>query len=133
MPEMDSIAKALAEHCFDDMSYLHSLLNTGALPEGWADRYLELLAVAKTEYAGKAMWPRELAAAAYTVSVYCPKRYRDWQSFNGGGANLETERVMEEIRWAADEFLVSPFLPDHSRRDELTSGCTQPPDGAGDP
>jgi len=132
MAEMDSIAKALVEHCFDDMCYLHSLLNTGALPDGWANRYLELLAIAKAKYAEKDMWPRELAAAAYTVSVYCPKRYRDWQHLNGGGENLNTERVLQEIRWAADALLWCPFLPDLGKQDDPTSGCARPPDGSGD-
>jgi len=121
MTEAESITKQLAKHCLEDMSYLQVLLNTGALPEGWASKYLELLASAKAEYAEKDLWPRELVGAAYTVSVYCPKRYRDWQRLSDGKENLETEQVMRDIRWAADDLLISPFLTANDETNDLTS------------
>ncbi|MDP6044243.1 MAG: hypothetical protein QGG25_01440 [Phycisphaerae bacterium] len=105
MAETQSITEQLASHCLEDQSFLQVLLNTGALPEGWAARYLELLAIAKTQYADKDLWPRQFAEAAYCVSVYCPKRYSDWQRLTGGGINLETEQTIREIRWAADDLL----------------------------
>jgi len=132
MAEEQSITKQLSRHCLEDLFYLQVLLNTGALPEGWATKYLELLAIAKAQYAERTTWPREFVAAAYCVSVYCPKRYKDWQDLTGG-SNLETEQVMRKVRWVADDLMFSGSIDLSDGPADLTTGCTQTSDHTDDP
>jgi hypothetical protein len=106
--ESASVAERLLEHCMGIGLPTQDLLNHGRFPEGWVDKYLALVQEAKHEYADQPLWPREFAASAYLVSVYCDKRYRDY--LRGGGAeDAETEIALRRVRWAGDDLLFGWF------------------------
>jgi hypothetical protein len=103
-----TLVEELLEHCLGAGLPTQALLNTGRFPEGWVARYLDLAEAAYRQYAEVPLWPRELAASAYLVSVYCEKRYRDW--LQGGGApDPETEAALRQVRWAGDQMLFGWF------------------------
>lgn len=100
-----SLANELLDSTFADGSPLHSLLRTGAFPAGWPERYLLFLDQVKAEFSGEANWPREIVAVVYNTSIYCTKRYHDWQRHTSG-VNEETERLLERLRWSGDDFVL---------------------------
>ena len=105
MAETRTIDERLIEHCLGTGEPLYSLLNTGTFPDGWVTNYLQLMEVVSSQWAGNALWPRNIAASGYVASVYCDKRYRDWL-IGGGAPNKETEDSLIKIRWVGDSFLI---------------------------
>ncbi len=87
---------------------IHNLLRTGAFPEGWVDRYLAFVERVSARYGEEMPLPREVVAVIYNASVYCMKRYSDWQRFEGG-TNEATEQLVTAIRWAGDAVVLRPF------------------------
>ena len=52
--------------------------------------------------------PREVLAVIYNASVYCTKRYHDWQRLTNG-VNDATEGVVNHVRWAADRLVLGRY------------------------
>ena len=110
MDAAHAIAQELLDHCFSaaPRGFIgQELLNAGRLPEGWADRYLDLLRQAESHFADHPKWPRELVTAVYAASVYCEKRYRDWLELDPDRArDPQTEAKLQQIRWAGDRLIL---------------------------
>lgn len=87
---------------------LQQLLNHGTFPDCWPSRYLAFVDRVAQCYGESEPLPREVLAVIYNASVYCTKRYHDWQSF-ANGVNRATEGVVNEIRWAGDRLVLSRF------------------------
>jgi hypothetical protein len=87
---------------------LHKLLNEGVFPEGWPARYLAFVDRVARHYGEAEPLPREMMAVIYNASVYCTKRYHDWQRLTGG-VNDATEAVVNEVRWAGDGLVLGRF------------------------
>ncbi len=87
---------------------LQTLLNTGAFPVGWPDRYLQFVERVSTHYGEELPLPREVLAVIYNASVYCTKRYFDWQRLTGG-TNDATESIVNRVRWAGDTLVLGRF------------------------
>jgi hypothetical protein len=84
---------------------IQNLLNTGEFPAGWAERYLAFVERVSTHYGDSMQLPREVFAVIYAASVYCTKRYLEWQRLEGGVVNT-TEAVVDEVRWAGDRLVL---------------------------
>jgi len=80
---------------------LQTLLNTGTFPDGWPERYLNFLDRVAHQYPGRSSLPHAVMAVLYNASVYCTKRYLDWQR-DSGSTNDATEQVVNRIRWSTD-------------------------------
>src|SRR5262245_19739114 len=80
---------------------IQNLLQTGEFPLGWAERYIEFVQIVSSYYGETAPLPREVAAVIYNASVYCTKRYSEWQRITGG-VNEDTLAKVNEVRWAGD-------------------------------
>ena len=87
---------------------IQNLLRTGTFPDGWVDRYLAFVERVSAEYGDSSPWPREVMAVIYNASVYCTKRYFDWQRLSGG-RNDATEAIVNRIRWAGDALVSRRF------------------------
>ncbi len=85
------------------------LLNKGKLPERWAERYLKWVGQVQECFAPDEPLPRSVYALIYNVSVYCTKRYQDWQH-SKGKRDEETERLLIEMRHAGDRVVIKPFF-----------------------
>ena len=101
-------ARAFLDELFTQGIPLQSLLNTGAFAGDWPARYLAFVERVAQHYGESAPMPREVVAAIYSASVYCTKRYQDWQHFTGG-SNDATEAVVNNVRWAGDRLILSPY------------------------
>jgi hypothetical protein len=101
-------ARSFLEELFAEGVPIQNLLRTGTFPEGWADRYLAFVERVSAHYGEELPLPREVLAVVYNASVYCTKRYFDWQRYNGG-ANDATEGLVNEVRWAGDRLVLGRF------------------------
>ena len=102
---------------------LQELLNHGTFPDGWPSRYLAFVDRVARRYGESEPLPREVIAVIYNASVYCTKRYTDWQSLTGG-ANAATRGVVDEVRWAGDKLVLG-----HYWRLDGTGGTPNPAHG----
>lgn len=103
-PLPESLAGSMMDHCLVAKCPYEALLNTGAFPDGWVSRFLGMLEWAMEVYRNKLAWPRDVAAAVYAASQYCPTHYRDWQSATGS-SNGDTEIELSEIRGRSNELM----------------------------
>jgi hypothetical protein len=87
---------------------IQHLLRTGALPDGWTERYLAFVERVSSHYGEQLPLPREVLAVIYNTSVYCTKRYFDWHRLTGG-VNNATEGVVNQIRWAGDRLVLGHY------------------------
>ena len=87
---------------------LQPLMRTGRFPDGWPTRYLGFVERVSTSYGQSLPLPREIMAVLYAVSVYCTKRYLDWQRITGESDDA-LEQVVNQVRWAADQFVLSRY------------------------
>jgi hypothetical protein len=101
-------ARRFIEELFTGGIPLKPLMREGKFPEGWVDRYLGFVRRVADYYGEETPVPREVMAVIYTASAYCTKRYADWQRFSGG-ANEQTERSVNEVRWAGDRFVLRRY------------------------
>ena len=101
-------ARSFHDELFGSGVPLQNLLNTGALPEGWAGRYLAFVERVSAHYGEESPLPREVLAVIYSASVYCTKRYFDWQRLSGG-VNEATEAMVNQVRWAGDRFVLGRY------------------------
>src|SRR5215211_2669080 len=82
---------------------LQDLLRDGAFPDGWVARYVAFVGHVADRYGDVEPLPREVLAVIYNASVYCTKRYFDWQR-HSDSANDHTEALVNQVRWAGDQF-----------------------------
>ncbi len=101
-------ARSFLDELFGAGVPVQNLLRTGVFPDGWADRYLAFVQRVSAHYGDSLLLPREVMAVIYTASVYCTKRYFDWQRLSGG-ANEATEAIVNQIRWAGDALVSRRF------------------------
>ena len=94
-------ARSFLNELFGEGVPIHDLLRTGSFPHGWTDRYLAFVERVSAHYGEELPLPREVLAVVYNASVYCTKRYFDWQR-STGGTNEETEALVNQVRWAGD-------------------------------
>lgn len=87
---------------------LRNLMRDGALPAEWAARYLAFVERVSAHYGESSPLPREVLAVIYYASVYCTKRYFDWQRHTNT-ANEKTEAIVNAIRWAGDRLVLGPY------------------------
>lgn len=99
------LATRLLDDAFVRRVPWEALLTTGSLPDGWADRYRTFLEQAQAVFAGRPQFPREVVGAVYSTSVYCMKRYHDWQLLTGG-RNESTHQMLQRLRWQGDKLLI---------------------------
>jgi len=107
-------ARCFLDELFSKGIPLHQLLNQGTFPDGWAARYLAFVDRAKASYGDGEPMPREVSAVIYSASVYCTKRYFDWQR-STGGVNDSTEATANEVRWAGDRLVLGRFWRDAAK------------------
>lgn len=93
---------------FGDGIPIQHLLRTGTFPAGWTERYLAFVERVAAHYGESSPLPREVLAVVYGASVYCTKRYHDWQRFTGG-ENAATEGVVNAVRWAGDRLVLGRY------------------------
>lgn len=84
------------------------MLNHGTFPDGWPSRYLAFVDRVAQRYGESEALPREVLAVIYNASVYCTKRYHDWQRLTNG-VNDATEGVVNQVRWAGDRLVLGRF------------------------
>jgi hypothetical protein len=101
-------ARSFLDELFGTGVPIQNLLRTGAFPDGWADRYLAFVERISAHYGEESPLPREVLAVIYNASVYCTKRYHDWQRLTGG-VNDATEGVVNQVRWAGDRLVLGRF------------------------
>ncbi|WDI44204.1 hypothetical protein [Bremerella sp. P1] len=103
----------MSEPPAEDLLYNHvlgtdtpngSLVDCGQFPDGWVDRYLELLASVAAIYAGQAMLPRKVVWAVHFASWYLPIRYEVW-SEGGQRSNSETLSQLARLRTPSELFI----------------------------
>lgn len=93
----------LHEHVLGKGSPCGSLLNEGVLPDGWVDRYLELLATISDSYSGSDMLPRRTIWDVKFASWYLPIRFDVWRN-STGKSNSDTVRQLARIRTPSELF-----------------------------
>jgi hypothetical protein len=121
-----AIADALYEHVFGAADPTRRLVEEGKLPDGWAEEYRRLLALAEHEWLGEPLWPRSLVTAIYWALTHLDIRYRAWQSFEGGGRRDDvTERELASICGPTRLFFVR-WMP-RSRPDALGADAEDDP------
>ncbi|HEY1686385.1 MAG TPA: hypothetical protein VGG19_16590 [Tepidisphaeraceae bacterium] len=112
MPHQDDLLLDEARSLLDDLCVrgipITNLLQTGAFPEGWPPKYLEFVERVAGDYPPPTPLPHEIMALIYAASVYCTKRYSDWQHLTSG-INNDTEGVVNKVRWAGDRLILSPY------------------------
>jgi hypothetical protein len=86
---------------------LRHLLNHGTFPDGWPSRYLAFVDRVAQGYESDRL-PREVMAVIYSASVYCTKRYHDWQRLTGG-VNDATQALVDQVRWSGDRLVLGRF------------------------
>lgn len=101
-------ARSFLDELFGAGVPIQNLLRTGAFPDGWTDRYLAFVERVSAHYGEDLPLPREVMAVIYNASVYCTKRYFDWQR-HSGGTNEATEAIVNQIRWAGDALVSRRF------------------------
>ena len=101
-------ARSFLDELFGAGVPIHNLLRTGVFPEGWVERYLAFVERVSAHYGDELPLPREVVAVIYNASVYCMKRYSDWQRFEGG-TNDATEQLVDKVRWAGDAVVLRRF------------------------
>lgn len=101
-------ARSFLNELFGDGVPIQNLLRTGEFPNGWSDRYLAFAERVSAYYGEELPMPREVVAVIYNGSVYCTKRYHDWQRLTGG-VNDATEGVVNQVRWAGDRLVLGRF------------------------
>ncbi len=94
----------LTVHVSGDHCPCESLLNTGAFPDGWVDRYLDLLSSLAKKYADRDMLPRQTVWDVHFASWYLPIRYNVWCS-STGNTNDETVGQLGRLRTPTELFL----------------------------
>lgn len=104
-------ARSFLDQLFGAGVPLQNLLRSGTFPDGWADRYLAFVGCVSAHYGQELPLPREVLAVIYNASVYCTKRYSDWQR-HCGGANIATEAIVDRVRWAGDQLVLGPYWQD---------------------
>ncbi len=113
MPREDAAimddARSFLDELFGAGVPIHNLLRTGTFPDGWVDRYLAFVDRVSAQYGDDLPLPREVMAVIYNASVYCTKRYSEWQRFTGG-ANEVTEALVNKVRWAGDALVSRRFF-----------------------
>lgn len=100
---------------------IQNLLRTGTFPDGWADRYLAFVERVSAHYGRESPLPREVLAVVYSASVYCTKRYFDWQR-HSGGVNDVTEATVTEVRWAGDRLVLGQYWEGDPGTENVPSG-----------
>lgn len=101
-------ARAFLDELFGEGVPIQNLLRTGAFPAGWADRYLAFVERVSAYYGKESPLPREVLAVIYNASVYCTKRYSDWQR-HSGGENDATVAIVDQVRWAGDRLVLRRY------------------------
>jgi hypothetical protein len=101
-------ARSFLDELFGAGVPIQNLLRTGAFPDGWTDRYLAFVERVSAHYGEELPLPREVLAVIYNASVYCTKRYFDWQRLTGG-TNDATEGLVNQVRWAGDALVSRRF------------------------
>lgn len=108
-----SVEELLHEHVLGAHSPCESLLASGVFPEGWVDRYLDLLASVATIYSGQAMLPRKSVWTVQFASWYLPLRYEAWCA-QGQRSNSETIGQLARLRIPSELFITDGL--DHQSR-----------------
>ena len=101
-------ARSFLDELFGEGVTIQYRLLTGAFPDGWTDRYLGFVERVSAHYGEESPLPREVLAVVYNASVYCTKRYFDWQRLTGG-TNGATEGVVNQVRWAGDRLVLGRY------------------------
>lgn len=94
----------LHEHVLGKGSPCRSLVDDGVFPNGWVDRYLELLATISDSYSGSDTLPRQTIWDVHFASWYLPIRYDVWRD-NSGNSNDNTVGQLGRIRTPSELFL----------------------------
>jgi hypothetical protein len=101
-------ARSFLDDLFGQGIPIQNLLRTGTFPDGWTDRYFAFVERVSAHYGEELPLPREVLAVVYNASVYCTKRYFDWQRLTGG-TNDATEALASKVRWAGDALISRRF------------------------
>jgi hypothetical protein len=109
-------ARSFLDELFTTGIPLQPLLRSGIFPDGWPARYLAFLERVSEETGDVEPLPREVIAVIYDASVYCTKRFHDWQS--AGGTNQVTEHMVDQIRWAGDAIVLGRYWRKTNQADD---------------
>jgi hypothetical protein len=90
---------------------LRTLLNHGTFPDGWPSRYLAFVERVAKHYGETEPLPRDVLAVIYYASVYCTKRYQDWQRW-ASATNDATADAVIRVRWAGDQLVLERYWRD---------------------
>ena len=95
----------LYRHCISDGNPSSHILENGKFPDGWVDRYLELLGEGNQLWRAEDYWPKKLVAAVHFTSFYLDSRYKAWSAFKKS-RNVRTEDALARIRVSSEFFLL---------------------------
>jgi hypothetical protein len=94
----------LYDHVFGADTPCGWLVERGAFPDGWVDRYLDIVRALTEHYTGQAMLPRRVVWAVHFASWYLPLRYDDWgEAF--GKSNQHTIGELARLRTPSEVFI----------------------------
>lgn len=110
-----AMANALFEHVLGAGDPSQQLVDHGRLPDGWADEYRRLLAVAEAEWLEESFWPRPMVVALYYALTHLDVRYAAWRSFEGGRRDEATEQELATVTGPTRIFFAKAFPKDIGR------------------
>jgi hypothetical protein len=108
----EPIEQRIYDHCLGTGDPSGHLIDNGAFPPGWVQRFDELLAEAKARWGSESMVPKPLAAALFFASFFPEYRYGVVRGHRGQG-NEQTERDMAHLRSVSSLFMFAGG-PSHS-------------------
>jgi hypothetical protein len=112
---MTSEEAAIAEAIFDlsvgSRCPYQTILDSGAMPAGWAEDYFSQLALVSKTWSKRSEIPMKVATAVHAASLYLAPRYQAWRNFHPGSSNNETDSAIARIRTRSELFLMGPLTP----------------------
>ena len=94
----------LYDHCLGASDPSGHLLEHGAFPPGWVQRFDELLAQARARWGSEPSIPKTLAAALFFASFFPEYRYEANRAHREMG-NQQTERDLAHLRSVSSLFM----------------------------
>ena len=111
----------LFDLCLGERNPSTTLLNEGAFPGGWVDRYFQLLEQANEQWGNEETAPRKAVAAIHFASTYLHVRFGSWRRMNHKD-NQVTDNFLAHIRTRGELWLLGPIVQkvtEHPRRQDL--------------
>ncbi|MEM1109268.1 MAG: hypothetical protein AAGH99_11335 [Planctomycetota bacterium] len=107
--DLVELARAFLRELHETGEPLRPILNTGYVSESWVQRYVAFTDRVAAEFGESDPLPGEILAVIYCASVYCTKRYYDWQMLSGRKGVASDPSDIKKIRRAGDRILLRPF------------------------